>query len=324
MRFLTIALSSLLALADEVTMKNGDRLSGTVLRVDAQVMTLKTDYAGELKLKRESILTFQTEQPVHVLSKDDRSVSLGVIDVKKPDVLVFRTEAEQDKYLRDLRRAKNPGLTELWKGDLDFGYAQARGNTETGTLTAGLRASRTTDFHSLQLNYTSLYSTNAANTIRGGGKYDVKFNPKYYAFLSGDFEIDERQNLDLRLVPGGGLGHNFLRGNGTNWTFFGGASLNREYFSTGLRRNAGEVLAGNDLTHKFAEIFTPSQKTVFYNNVSESGNYRLNADVALAAALRRWLSWQVSTSNRYLSNPLPGRVTNDLLVTTGVRVTFAR
>jgi len=36
------------------------------------------------------------------------------------------------------------------------------------------------------------------------------------------------------------------------------------------------------------------------------------------------LGWHLTLSNRYLSNPLPGTKKNDVLFTTGIRLTFAR
>ena len=40
--------------------------------------------------------------------------------------------------------------------------------------------------------------------------------------------------------------------------------------------------------------------------------------------LNRWLSWQVTASDRFLSNPVAGRRRNDVLFTTGLRLKFAR
>ena len=44
----------------------------------------------------------------------------------------------------------------------------------------------------------------------------------------------------------------------------------------------------------------------------------------LSTKIWKWLSWNVSLSDRYLSNPAPGRKTNDVLYTTGLGITFAR
>jgi hypothetical protein len=40
--------------------------------------------------------------------------------------------------------------------------------------------------------------------------------------------------------------------------------------------------------------------------------------------LKSGLSWQITLSDRFHSDPLPGLKKNDLLLTTGVRVTFGK
>jgi len=50
----------------------------------------------------------------------------------------------------------------------------------------------------------------------------------------------------------------------------------------------------------------------------------VNFDIGAATKIGKWLSWNVSLSDRYLNNPAPGRKTNDFLYTTGLGITFAR
>ncbi len=342
-----VTLLCLTAWADEVKLKNGDRLSGQVARLDQKELTLKTDFAGDIKIKRDAVASIITSDPANVTLKDGQSLfgrikladakvevateSAGTITAQEADIVLFRNKADQDAYLKEIDRLRNPRLVDLWTGSVDLGYAQARGNASTNTISSAAKVLRTTTRDSINAYFYSLYSNNknngqsvlAANSIRGGVKYDVNLSPKYYAFGSTDLEFDQFQNLDLRFVPAAGLGRHWIQSKTTVWDVFGGASLNREFFSTGLSRTSAEVLAGNDFSRKFG-IFSMSEKAVFYNNVSNSGNYRLNADLTLAAALRKWLSFQISAGDRYLSNPLPGRKTNDLVVTTGVRLIFAK
>jgi hypothetical protein len=61
-----------------------------------------------------------------------------------------------------------------------------------------------------------------------------------------------------------------------------------------------------------------------FNNLTETGQYRVNFDLGISTKLLKWLAWNVSLSDRYLSNPAPGRKTNDFLYTTGLGITFAR
>lgn len=345
---LLVSLACWPGFGDEVKLKNGDRLTGSVKRLDSKELTLATEYAGDLKIKRESVLSIETTDVVNVALKDGQSLvgrlklageklevsseTIGTVSAREADMTLFRNKADQESYLREVERAKNPRLVDLWTGSVDLGYAQARGNAQTNTISSAAKVLRTTSRDSINVFFQSLYSKNqnnglsvlAANSIRGGLKYDLNITPKIYTFGSTDLEFDEFQRLDLRFVPAGGLGYHWFKTKKTTWDLFSGGSLNREFFSSGLNRTSGEILAGNELTHRFAGLFTFSEKIVFYNNVTTSGNYRLNADVAFSAAIKKWLSYQVTASNRYLSNPLPGRKTNDLVITTGVRLVFVR
>lgn len=341
---LLLALVAVCAFGDEVRLKNGDRLTGTIVRMDAKEMLLKTEYAGDVKIKRDVVVGVVTSEAVNatvvgknVLGKvnlaDGKAVVEGTEKVQAAagEVLLFRNAADQKTYLREQRRLEHPTALDFWKGSIDVGYAQARGNAITSTFSSALKAVRATPKDALNVNFFSLYSSNrtegkeqlTANSIRGGVKYDANLSPQWYAFGSTDLEFDQFQNLDLRFVPAGGFGSHAVKKPSTKWDWFGGGSLNREYFGNGLRRDSGELLVGNDFAHKLNGMFTLTEKVVLYNNISESGQVRVNGDVAVAAILKKWLSWQVAASNRYLSNPLPGRKTNDVLVTTGVRLTFA-
>jgi hypothetical protein len=61
-----------------------------------------------------------------------------------------------------------------------------------------------------------------------------------------------------------------------------------------------------------------------FNNLSDTGTYRVNGDLGLSTKIAKWLTWNLALSDRYLSNPAPGRKTNDFLYTTGLGITFAR
>jgi hypothetical protein len=50
----------------------------------------------------------------------------------------------------------------------------------------------------------------------------------------------------------------------------------------------------------------------------------MNFDLGSATMIKRWLGWHVTASDRFLSNPVQGRQRNDLLLSTGFRLTFAR
>ena len=67
-----------------------------------------------------------------------------------------------------------------------------------------------------------------------------------------------------------------------------------------------------------------TQRVAFYPNLSQTGEYRLQYDTSVAMDLNAWLAWQMSFSDRLLSNAPIGRVKNDTLFSTGLRVSFGQ
>ena len=65
MRLIALAMGvcSMISIArsDTVTLKNGDRLTGTIELSDGKDVTLKTDYAGEIKVHLSSIREMKTD-----------------------------------------------------------------------------------------------------------------------------------------------------------------------------------------------------------------------------------------------------------------------
>ena len=143
-------------------------------------------------------------------------------------------------------------------------------------------------------------------------------------FGSVDLESDQFQGLDLRFTPAGGGGYHAIATMPTQLDLRVGAAANREFFSTGLNRTSAELLLGDDFVHKFSATTHVEQKLDFFTNLSDTGAYRVNFDISGVTAIRKWFSWQVTISDRFLSNPVPGRKKNDAIFSTGVRVSFGK
>ena len=77
---------------------------------------------------------------------------------------------------------------------------------------------------------------------------------------------------------------------------------------------------GQTLDHRLTPRLHLTEQLFFFPNLSESGEYRINFDAGLVADVTRRIGWQVTLSDRYLSNPPGGFKQNDLLLTTGLKV----
>jgi putative salt-induced outer membrane protein YdiY len=346
---LLMLLATVAAFADQVTMKNGDQLSGSILKSDTKALVMKTEFAGTVTIAWDAVTGVKSDGPLYVGLKDSqilvgpvetaggafvvRTQSTGTVNAAKDLVTSIRNKEEQTLFETDAERLRNPRLIDLWAGFLDLGYATSRGNSNTQTFTLNSNATRATSRDKIGVYYTSIFASSdadglkgvtTANSKRGGINYNLNMNKRTFVFGSVDLETDQFQKLDLRFVPAGGLGYHAITHENTQFDLFGGAAANREFFSTGLQRTSAEILLGEELVHKLSGTSSFREKLVFFPNVSDGGNYRMNFDMSLVTAVRKWFSWQFTVSDRYLSNPVPGRKSNDVLFSTGLRLTFAK
>jgi putative salt-induced outer membrane protein len=67
---------------------------------------------------------------------------------------------------------------------------------------------------------------------------------------------------------------------------------------------------------------TLRERFQYFPNLSETGEYRLTFDSSLVTKINKWFNWQVTLSDRYISNPVAGSKANDILFTTGLGLSF--
>lgn len=343
--FLFVILSSVLCskvVADQIHLKNDDRLTGTIIKLDGEKLTIKSEFAGEVQVQWAAIERIISDQPLHVTLKDGRvlvgtvTTAAGQIEVQTADagkvaiardtIQLVRSKEEQATYEAELARQRRAA----WNGSIDAGLSATRGNADTLVISLGSQAARTTRRDKLSLYAASLFARNSttgvsittAEAIRGGARYDRNINARLFGFVLTDLERDKFQQLDLRSVFGGGLGFHARRTERLRLDLFSGGTFNREKFTTGLTRKSGEALFGEELSYQLSANTSLRQRAVLFPNLSEFGEYRFAFDLTGVTRLTRQLGVQVTISDRYQSNPLPGIKKNDLLLTTGIRVTF--
>ena len=339
------------AWSDQVTLKNGDRLTGAIVKSDGKTLLLKTDSAGEITLKWDAVSAIVSSQPLHLQLNNGQVVSGNVttddgkFEVATPDrgrvaatrdtVVAIRNAEEQSDY----DRLQHPRLIDLWSGLLDTGLSETRGNSALLAFNLAGKAARVTTRDKISLYSNIVYATDnttppsrtTANSIQGGARYDYNLKPRIFVFAIADFAYDQFQHLDLRSVLGGGLGYHVIKTTNTTFDVFAGGDYDKEKFSsnppltlTSTTRNVAEIDAGEELSWKLNKRFSLDERFSAFPNLSDLGQYRFQFDATAATKLKAWLSWQITVSDRYLSNPLPGLKSNDELLSTGLRLTFGK
>ena len=328
-------------LADQITLKNGDRVTGKIVKTDGGKLLVKTELFGDVTVDMSAVVNITGDQPVSVTLADGRTVTgvlttsadkadvraanSTVVTVDRSAISVIRSEEEQLAYERSL----NPGWFEGWSGGADLGLALTSGNSDTTNIALGLGMTRATRRDKTSIYAASVYSRDStsgesrtvANTVRGGLRYDRDINRKFFWYVFTDLEHNGLQDLTLRFVPGGGLGYHAIRNDRTQLDLMGGLAWNREYFKGDFNdRSSAEAQVGQTLDHKFNSRVSLTEQLFIFPNLTNGGEYRVNFDGSLVTAITSRIGWQLTLSDRYLSNPPPGLEKNDLLLTTGLKI----
>jgi putative salt-induced outer membrane protein len=332
------------SVADQVSLKNGDRLSGTVVKSDGKTLVLHTDYAGDVTLKWDAVQGMQASEPLHVELQDGRKAvgtvsssddkieiatpGAGPVEAPVSSVKALRNDAEEKAYEKTLR----PGLFQEWKTGLNAGFALTRGNSETKNLSVGFLAARQTLHDKLGLYANSVYATNdaagaipstTANTAGGGLRYDHDLRNRIFAFGAADFFSDALQSLNIRSVFGGGGGYHAIKNDNTTLDLLAGLNYTHESY-TGLVRNFAALTIGEELMHKLGKSTVLNESLTFYPNLNDLGEYRGTFAFGTVTKMNKWLGWQNSFSDIYVTNPPLGKKQNDIILTSGLSVTLGQ
>jgi len=348
--------------ADQVSLKNGDRMTGTILKSDAKTLVLKTEAAGEVTFQWAAIDSITSTQPLHVglaggqmvvgpVATNDGQIlvttqTAGVVTAAKDSVQVIRSDSEEAAYDAAMERLQHPHLGDFWSGTLDTGLSLTRGNSATLSYTLAGRAVRQTDRDKITVYTTAVYGKNdttspsqvIAHQITGGVRADVNVSERWFVFAATDFNSNALQNLNLQNVIDGGFGGHVIKTKNTQFDIFAGAGYNQEFFGAYTlpnptpppatnpfpavtQRNA-VANAGETFSTKLGSRSTFTETFNYFPNLSGPSGYRYTFNTVLSTAISRWLGWQFSLNDNFLSNPPIGIKKNDLILSTGLRLTF--
>ena len=244
------------AAADQVTLKNGDRLTGTIVSADGKTLLLKSEYAGDVTIKWDAITAIESSQNLNLTLKDGKRLSGKVStndgalvvapgaappaggSTPKDAIVAVRNDTEQRSFDEQAEKMAHPKFYYFWSGVFDTGLALTRGNSETASYTLNGSAVRQTPRDKLTLFGSYIFANDdttppahtTANEITSGIRGDLNIGPHLFVFGLANFATNELQHLDLREVYGGGFGYHILKTSRNTFDLFGGITYDKDEF----------------------------------------------------------------------------------------------
>jgi putative salt-induced outer membrane protein YdiY len=271
------------AVADEIRMKNGDVLTGQILKKETDRVILKTTYAGEVPIQWSEVANVITDQPLHVVLSDGTSLHGTMVESEpgsaKMEFVKVQDELSDNDYRAeelpeasfDLVSAKylnpTPDLTGegmRWSGNINAGASLSNGNNETKQI----RFDAETIARALRQRYTLGGQFNRAEdrgedtlfNSRVNGKYDYFFSKKWYGYANSTLENDRFRDLRLRSTVGAGTGYQIFETPNRNLSLEAGLN----YVSEDYYEAEDDSYPGVRWATRYDELFF-SGKTKFFH-----------------------------------------------------------
>ena len=205
--------------ADELIMKNGDRLQGSVVSMSLGKLVFKTSYAGEIKIKWDQVAKLTTEQPLEAYLRNEQTL-IGKIVAAEDGTLVFHPADGSPSVpvplaqVKTLERPKPPAGWEFG-GNVSAGVSKETGNTNTEkyNLIANATISKLPHEVKLYAEFHKEWSKNklSKDNALGSATYKRFLTNKWFVFGNATAQMDKFKDLSLLGNVGAGPGYQFYR-----------------------------------------------------------------------------------------------------------------
>jgi putative salt-induced outer membrane protein YdiY len=239
---LALTLAGTPVYADTVILKNGDRITGTIVRKEDSNLVLKTTFAGEIKLLWSEINTLTTEKPVVLVLDNDTTIEGANLASTTPGSASVRSAnvgqpmdiaLASVKYINPSNIVTGKGVKVT--GRVNVGASIASGNSDTESYAVDTEVIMRTKTNRTTVG-ANLYQAkdNSVDTEDKSAaylKYDHFLNDKQYIYGNTTFARDKFKDQKLKSTVGLGYGHQFWETPSRNLALEGGlAFVNDDYF----------------------------------------------------------------------------------------------
>ncbi len=293
MRVLSIAMLFLgvsVAFADdEVKLKNGDRLSGSIKSLAGGKLVIQTPETGPIKVDWSQVVSVKTDNPVKVklITGDQLEGKIVPGGEGKLKVESGGTVAPVEVEMSKISHFNQPPVQ--WHGSLTAAGKATDGNTHVRSFLIAGEGTRETESDLILIRAIFRYAQQSGvlseRNAYGIAQYNLKFTPKLYGFLSEELLGDTFKDLRIRTVTSVGVGYEFVKEKEYELAAEAGVA----YFTNDFRVAPDESHIGGraslrgrlalPLGFELKELFT------IYPNFEDSQDFQIRNEATLGTVL---------------------------------------
>ena len=309
---LGLVLCAQASFADDLTLNNGDKLTGKVVSLVGGKLIFKSSLAGSVTVDSKDIKSLTTDEAQTLYLNDGNPV----------------TEKLGDKHtLADIQAINPPSPPPIkWHGAGALGLGTVQGNINSNNFSLLASASRDAGDTLLAFDGGWLISQQAKkttdDTIFENGEYDFNRNRKLFGFFNESLRRDRIQRLNLRTILGAGLGYLWVKNPTTTFVTKVGLSWkNDQYSGSRNHSNFAGQLGYNFDTHLGKSIHFFHDFT-YLPSFSGGGDYYFITQAGLEQSLSNSVSLDLRYILDYTARPAAGSVHSTAKLLLGIGKKF--
>jgi putative salt-induced outer membrane protein YdiY len=313
--------------ADEIKLRNGNNLTGDVVKMEDNVLTLKTDYGGEMKIDWGKVERVTSTKPMKIKVPGERKGVISDFFFGRQE-LRHVTELGPDSPIA-MSDVKGINVERIRRdGTFTLGGNRTTGNTNTEAVNAIGRVTHQAYRQRLYLegkyNYGEADGRATARNAMAQYKYDYFLSDKDNFFLNtfGLVEHDEFQNLQRRVTVGAALGYQFLSTGRTTLSGSAGLGYVDEKYTNAHRTETPSVHWGWRFEHTLLPRVKIFQRLDGFYDVIGDHATRVTADQGIRVTFYKNLYVSFEYDYRLNTVPAPGRRRVDEASIFGVGLEF--
>lgn len=308
--FIALALHWLLAATalaqktDELTLVNGNNITGEIKELDRGMLRLSTDSLAIVYIEWLDIASIESEKNFTVRTASG-VMAFGTLSTSEDQQDIGVSYAGRTVNLKkiavvEITRVKDTFWSRI-DGSVSFGFSFKKANDD---LQLNLSADST--YHGLRHDFNASLSAlvSSQNESTGSERYTASISdlysirPKWFSLSQVQLEQNTELDLKMRMILQGGAAYRFLNTYRTRFASAAGLALNDErYFTAGKAdRVSLEMFAA--VGYEYFKFNTPKTdlSTYFtvYPSLTERGRIRTNLNTDISWEIIKDLSWVIS------------------------------
>jgi hypothetical protein len=313
---------------DVVELRNGDRITCEIRKLERGKLTVKTDGLGTVAVEWDDVQYLASMANYDIELRSGERVFGSLARGDAGSVVVITSSGRQRLELYDVVRVAPVGGT-LWRrldGKIDAGFSFTQADVQTQwSFNADISYRSRRWFSALSADSALVSSEDEAGQLRN----TLSLQSQYFTGMRwstlgfAQFQQNEELSLDLRAVLGAGVQRVLRQSNRTVFALVGAAALTREQYSGESADVVTEAVAGATwswFTFDGRSTNLDSSVLTFYGINRTRARLELNS--SFKSDIVGDLYWSINVFESYTSDPPEDGKSNDFGVSAAIGWSF--